>query len=145
MDLQLVDKTIFVAGGSRGIGLGIVEACLDEGARVAITARGAKALEVTRAELAGRYGEDRVRAFVGDMTDSAVINRLLAETEDAFGPIWGAVGNVGLHPCPHGFEITDDIWRGGFAQNLDSAFYLGRAALRSMVPRGGGSLLFISS
>lgn len=145
MDLQLADKAIFVAGGSRGIGLGIVEACLAEGARVAITARGADALEATRVDLANRFGADRVRAFAGDMTDSAVIDRLFAEAEAVFGPLWGAVGNVGLHPCPHGFEVADDIWRGGFAQNLDSAFYLGRAALRSMMPRGAGSLLFISS
>jgi len=41
MDLQLKDRVIFVAGGSRGIGLGIVETCLREGARLAITARGA--------------------------------------------------------------------------------------------------------
>ena len=51
MDLGLKDKTIFVAGASRGIGLGIVEACLAEGAKVAITARGAEALEETRARL----------------------------------------------------------------------------------------------
>ncbi|MFY7851458.1 MAG: SDR family NAD(P)-dependent oxidoreductase, partial [Brevundimonas sp.] len=47
MDLGLKGKTIFVAGASRGIGLGIVEACLAEGAKVAITARGAEALEET--------------------------------------------------------------------------------------------------
>ncbi len=145
MDLQLADKTIFVAGGSRGIGLGIVEACLAEGARVAITARGADALEATRADLANRFGADRIRAFAGDMTDSATVDRLLADAEAELGPLWGAVGNVGLHPCPPGFEVTDEVWRGGFAQNLDSVFYLGRAALRSMQPRGAGSLLFISS
>ena len=48
MDLQLQDKVVFVAGGSRGIGLGIVEACLTEGAWVAITAGGSDALEATR-------------------------------------------------------------------------------------------------
>ncbi len=36
MDLQLQDKVIFVAGASRGIGRGIVETLLAEGARVAI-------------------------------------------------------------------------------------------------------------
>ena len=41
MDLSLKDKVIFIAGASRGIGLGIVEACLAEGAKVALTARGA--------------------------------------------------------------------------------------------------------
>ena len=52
MQLGLDGKVIFVAGGSRGIGLGIVEACLAEGAKLAITARGAEALEAERARLA---------------------------------------------------------------------------------------------
>ena len=45
MDLGLTDKVVFVAGGSRGIGLGIVEALLAEGAKVAMAARGEEALE----------------------------------------------------------------------------------------------------
>src|SRR5690349_9906154 len=47
MDLQLAGKVIFIAGASRGIGLGIAEACLAEGAKVALTARGADALKET--------------------------------------------------------------------------------------------------
>ena len=50
MDLGLKDRTIFVAGASRGIGLGIVEACLAEGAKVAITARGAYRMMAPRGE-----------------------------------------------------------------------------------------------
>lgn len=145
MDLQIAGRHIFVAGGSRGIGRGIVEACLGEGARVSFTARGAEALEQTRAELAAHFGAERVRAFAGDMTDSAIVDRLLAQAEAELGPVWGAVGNVGLSPCPPGFDVADAVWRAGFAQNLDTAFYLGRAALRGMIARGEGALLFISS
>lgn len=145
MDLGLAGKAIFVAGGSRGIGLGIVEACLAEGARVAITARCADALAETRADLANRYGAQNIHSFAGDMTVSAVVEDALADAEAAFGPLWGAVGNVGLHPCPPGVEIADDVWRGGFAQNLDSAFFLARAALRGMTARREGSLVMISS
>lgn len=145
MDLQLAGKAIFVAGGSRGIGLGIVEACMTEGARVAITARGAEALAATHADLANRYGADSIRSFAGDMTLSATIDEALADAEAAFGPLWGAVANVGLHPCPPGFDVDDATWRGGFAQNLDSAFFLARAALRGMTQRQEGAVLMISS
>ncbi len=145
MDLGLSGKVVFVAGGSRGIGLGIVEACLSEGARVAFTARGAEALEATRARLADRHGADRVWTLAGDMRDSATVDRALGEAEAALGPLWGAVANVGLHPCPPGFEIDDETWEGGITQNLTSAFRLARGALRLMTPRGEGSILFISS
>lgn len=145
MNLELDGKAIFVAGGSRGIGLGIVEACLAEGARVAITARGEDALEQTRARLAGAYGADRIWAMAGDMRDTRVIEKALDAVETSFGPLWGAVANVGLHPCPPGFEIDDETWDAGFSQNLGSAFRLARGAMRRMTPRGEGALLFISS
>jgi 3-oxoacyl-[acyl-carrier protein] reductase len=145
VDLGLEGKVIFVAGASRGIGLGIVEACLAEGARLAITARGAEALEETRARLAKQYGEDRLMAMAGDMRDTAVIEDAVARTEDSFGPIFGAVANVGLHPTPPGFEVDDETWDAGFTQNLDSAWRLSRAALRRMTPRKEGSVLLISS
>ena len=145
MDLQLKDKVIFVAGGSRGIGLGIVEACLREGARLAIAARGAEALEATRAKLAAEFGEDRIWATAGDLRETAPIEAALDAAEAEVGPIWGAVANVGLHPCPPGFEVDDATWDAGFAQNLDSAFRLGRAVLRRMTARKEGSMLFISS
>ena len=145
MDLGLKGRTIFVAGASRGIGLGIVEACLAEGAKVAITARGAEALEETRERLAGQYGEDSLWAMAGDLRQTAVIEKALAGAEKALGPIYGSVANVGLHPCPPGAEVDDDTWDAGFTQNLTSAWRLARGAYRMMAPRGEGSVLMISS
>ncbi|MGZ6007007.1 MAG: SDR family NAD(P)-dependent oxidoreductase, partial [Rhizomicrobium sp.] len=145
MDLQLKDKVVFVAGGSRGIGLGIVEACLKEGAKVAITARGAEELEATRKRLADQFSKDRIWSMAGDMRDTATIEKALEATEREFGPIWGAVANVGLHPTPPGYEVDDATWGGAFAQNLDSAFRLARGALKRMTPRKEGSFIFISS
>jgi 3-oxoacyl-[acyl-carrier protein] reductase len=145
MDLQLKDKVIFVAGASRGIGLGIVEACLAEGAKLAMTARGAEALEETRARLADQYGADRLWTLAGDMRDAGDIETSVARIEAEFGPIFGAVANVGLHPCPPGFEIDDETWDAGIDQNFDSAFRLARSVLRRMVPRKEGSILMISS
>src|SRR5215831_5471071 len=145
MDLKLKDKVIFIAGGSRGIGLGIVETCLKEGAKVAMTARGEKQLEETRARLAREFGEKQIRARAGDMRDTKAIDGALDWVEKEFGPIWGAVANVGLYPCPPGFEVDDETWDGGFTQNLDSAFRLGRGALRRMMPRKEGAIVFISS
>ncbi len=145
MDLQLKDKVVFIAGASRGIGLGIVEALLAEGARVAMTARGADALESERTRLAAIHGAERLWTFAGDMRDPAVIEEAVDRTEAAFGPIWGAVANVGLHPCPPGFDVDDATWDAGLSQNLDSAFRLSRSVLRRMTPRGEGALLLISS
>lgn len=145
MDLQLNNRVVLVAGASRGIGLAIAEALLAEGAKVALTARGAAALERVHAELAERHGADKVWSSAGDMRDTAVIDDVVARVEAELGPLWGAVANVGLYPCPQGFEIDDPTWSAAFGQNLDSAYRLARAALRPMTARREGSLLFISS
>jgi 3-oxoacyl-[acyl-carrier protein] reductase len=79
------------------------------------------------------------------MRQTAVIEDAVARAEAELGPLWGAVANVGLQPCPLGFEVDDETWDAGFGQNLDSAWRLARAALRRMTPRGEGSILLISS
>jgi len=145
MDFGLSGKTVLVAGASRGIGLGIAESCLAEGASLALTARGEEALAATAARLAEEYGQDRVWHMSGDMRDSATIVRAIDGAEQALGPLWGAVANVGIHPCPFGMDIDDATWDAGFNQNLGSAWRLAREAHRRMKLRGEGALLFISS
>jgi 3-oxoacyl-[acyl-carrier protein] reductase len=145
MDLQLAGKIVFIAGASRGIGLGIADALLAEGAKVALVARGANVLNETADLLAARYGRDQIWTASGDMRKTEDVEKAFAGCETQFGPIWGAVANVGIHPCPPGFDIDDESWDGGITQNLGSSFRVARAALRRMTPRGEGSILLISS
>lgn len=145
MDLNLADKVIFIAGASRGIGLGIAESLLAEGAKVALTARGADTLEKTHAALAGKYGAAKLWRMAGDMTKSADIERALDACEREFGPLDGAVANVGISPSPLGVEVTDEQWDQGLDQNLNAAFRLARGAMKRMQARGRGAMVFISS
>jgi 3-oxoacyl-[acyl-carrier protein] reductase len=145
MDLQLQDKVVFIAGASRGIGLGIAQACLAEGAKVALTARGPEALQETKARLAATYGASRLWSFAGDMRNSADIDTAVKRCEAELGPIWGAVANVGIHPCPPGFDVDDESWEQGLTQNLTASYRLARAVLKPMLQRGAGSLVFIGS
>src|SRR5439155_13528562 len=61
-----------ITGGSRGLGLGLVEALVAEGAKVTVVARGADALDAVKA----RLGVDTISA---DVTDRAAANRILAD------------------------------------------------------------------
>jgi NAD(P)-dependent dehydrogenase (short-subunit alcohol dehydrogenase family) len=70
--MSLKDKTIVVTGGSRGLGLGLVEALVDRGARVAVVARGEGAL----AAVERRLGVAAIRA---DVTDEGAAHRILGE------------------------------------------------------------------
>ena len=66
------DKTVVVTGGSRGLGLGLVEALVAQGAKVTVVARGADALDAVRARLG-------VATFAADVTDETAAHRVLAE------------------------------------------------------------------
>ena len=70
--MSLKDKTIVVTGGSRGLGLGLVEALVDQGARVTVVARDEDAL----ASVKQRLG---VAVAPADVTDEGAAHRILAE------------------------------------------------------------------
>lgn len=70
--MSLEDKIALVTGGSRGLGLGLVEALVARGARVTVVARGADALESVRARLG-------VATIAADVTDEAAARRILAD------------------------------------------------------------------
>jgi NAD(P)-dependent dehydrogenase (short-subunit alcohol dehydrogenase family) len=70
--MSLKDKTIVVTGGSRGLGLGLVEALVDQGAKVTVVARDPGAL----AAVAQRLG---VATISADVTDQTAAHRILAE------------------------------------------------------------------
>jgi NAD(P)-dependent dehydrogenase (short-subunit alcohol dehydrogenase family) len=71
--MNLRDKNIVVTGGSRGLGLGLVEALVAHGARVTVVARGAEALEAVRARLG-------VATICADVTNEAAAHRIVGET-----------------------------------------------------------------
>jgi NAD(P)-dependent dehydrogenase (short-subunit alcohol dehydrogenase family) len=70
--MSLKDKTIVVTGGSRGLGLGLVEALVAQGARVTVVARNSDALKSVRARLG-------VATISADVTDESAAHRILAE------------------------------------------------------------------
>lgn len=145
MDLGLSNRTIFIAGASKGIGRGIAEICLQEGARVALTARGLDGLRQTEQELKAVHGPDRVWTMAGDMRKTVDVETALERCEEEFGPLDGLVANVGIHPCPLGFDVDDETWEGGLQQNLGANYRLARGALRRMSRRQQGAIVLVSS
>jgi NAD(P)-dependent dehydrogenase (short-subunit alcohol dehydrogenase family) len=70
--MNLKDRQVIVTGGSRGLGLGLVEALVARGARVTIVARDPDALATSRE----RFG---VAVISADVTDEAAAHRILGE------------------------------------------------------------------
>jgi 3-oxoacyl-[acyl-carrier protein] reductase len=136
--LDLGGRRVVVCGGSRGIGRSIALGFAAAGADVSICARGAEALEKTRAEIAvhGR----KAHAAVCDLADLAAIERYIATAADSLGGIDVLVNNAS------GFGLGDDeaAWAAGLEVDLLAVVRASRAA-QPHLERSRGSVVNISS
>jgi len=132
-----------VTGASRGIGRAIAQRLASLGASVAICGRDRAALANT-AEAIGNTGV-RVFSAVADVTRSADVAGLITETEAALGSITILVNNAGIGLFGPAHEKTEDEWDRVHNTNLKSVFLVSRAVVPSMIRRGGGDIINISS
>ena len=115
MDLGLENAQAVVAGGSKGMGRAVAEILAEDGARVAVMARGKEALDETVDALRGAGAPDAVGISV-DMSDAVSITDAYAQV----GERWGSL-NILVHTIGPGdgtFEALDD-------QGWDLALTLG--------------------
>ena len=90
-------KTVFVAGGAKGIGLGIVTALAEDGYDVTFSYRGS-ADEAARAskDLQDRYPSQVINSIQVDLSDRDQVEEfagLISETESLYGLIYNAGGS----------------------------------------------------
>ena len=129
-------QRVLVTGGTRGMGLAIVRLMRERGAQVATTARTPSPqlppdVLYIRADLSQPDGADTVASAV------------LA----AYGGIDVLVNNVGGSSAPNGgaLVLTDQLWLDALQANLLAAVRLDRALLPSMLARGAGVIVHMSS
>lgn len=139
MDLGLKGKKVVVTGGSRGIGRATALTFAEEGADVAICARGADALEATRGELEALGA--RAFAATCDVADADDLGRFLDEANAALGGVDILVNNTS------GFGVGDDEdgWRTGFDVDVMGSVRASWRVVPWMEARGGGAIVHISS
>ena len=140
MKLDLDDKVAVVTGASKGIGLAITRALVEEGALVVAGAR-----EKTE-ELTTLAGTSRVRPVLVDLSTAAGQADLVAASTE-LGRLDVLVNNVGATtPRLTGFlEVTDEQWLTAITLNLMAAVRTTRAALPIMLAAGHGNIVTISS
>ena len=141
--MKLEGKVAAITGGTRGIGRGIAEAFLAEGASVVINGRSA---EKGARALAEMNAGSRARFSQGDVMKKADIERLIEETVGAFGRIDILVNNAG---GAGGFapvaELSDEAWQLAMDWNVNSTFWATRKVLAYMIPQQAGRIINISS
>src|SRR5262249_7632617 len=128
----------------RGIGLAIAQGLAQRGALLAITSRKADNLAAAAAQLRAAGAE--VLPVVAHQGEAAAVGQLFAQLDaQHFSPdvvIVNAATNPVLGPL---LETDLAAWQKILDVNLTGAFLTAQQALRRMVPRGQGSVVFVAS
>ena len=141
--MKLEGRIAAVTGGSAGIGRGIAEAYLAEGASVAVMARNAEKAEKMLAEVGAG---DRLIFIQGDAMDQASVEGFVDQTAAHFGQVDILINNAGgagdLQPT---ISLSDESFDECMKWNVYSTFWGTRRALKYMTEQSWGRIINISS
>ncbi len=132
-------RTVFVNGGSRGIGAAVVRAFAEAGYRVAFTYKSSGDAAEALAKETGTL------AIPADSASEAEARMAVRTAEDALGGIDVLVNSAAVSSFSLFTDLTSEEWHRIFSVNVDGPFYYIRAVLPSMIARRSGRIINISS
>ena len=136
-------KVALVCAASKGLGRASAEALARDGFKVAICARGERALNLTTDAIRAAGGD--VLPLVADLSKLDDVERVMAATVERFGGLDVLVTNTGGPPSGPFMTIDEQTWRHAIDSLLLSVVRLCRAAIPPMQARGGGRIINITS
>ncbi|HRH21065.1 MAG TPA: SDR family oxidoreductase [Brevundimonas sp.] len=143
---DLTEKTAIITGSSRGIGRAIAERLAEHGARVVISSRKAGPCDEVAADINARYGEGRAIAVPASIASKDDLQRLVDETNAAFGRIDIVVCNAATNPYAGPMAgISDDQFEKILQNNVISNHWLIQMVAPQMLARKDGSIIIVSS
>jgi len=145
MTNSAIGKTVFVAGGARGIGLGIVKALAAEGYDVSFSYRGSanEAAQVI-GELQAQYPTQSINSYQVDLSDREQVEafaRQIAETESLYGLVYNAGGSYDTLAALADQDKAEAL----FQLNFWAMTRLAGAAARPLMRAKSGRIVTIGS
>ena len=139
---DLKDKSVFITGGGSGIGAGLTEGFLQQGAKVAFVQRSDASAFVD--EMAEKY-DNRPLFMPCDIIDIDALKACMDQAAEAHGSIDVLVNNA-AHDLRHPTEgFTVEEWDRMLAVNLRPHFFTAQHAAPGMRAAGGGAIINFSS
>ncbi|MET0547093.1 MAG: SDR family NAD(P)-dependent oxidoreductase, partial [Caulobacterales bacterium] len=134
----LAGQTAIVTGAGRGIGLSIAKRLLADGARVMITDI---AQDNCDAAIKDCNADERIAAFVGDLSSENAAEQLIAQTLTHFGSLHILVNNAGGGILRPFLDHTPDTLRTTIDRNLWTCVWCSYYALPHMKKAGYGRII----
>jgi 3-oxoacyl-[acyl-carrier protein] reductase len=141
--MNLKNKIAIVTGGTKGIGRGIAEALIREGASVCITARNQQEIDKAVNDFTSAGG-----TAIGAVCDVRVyeqVKALIDHTAKELGGLDILINNAGIGLFETVEGTSPEDFRAVLETNLFGVFYCCHAAIPEMKKRGGGYIINISS
>ena len=138
MSNRLEGRVALVIGAARGIGAGIAELFVEEGAKVIIADNLVELGQETAKRLDGKFISINVSKFEDNQAAVAL-------AVSSYGGLDIVVQNAGIYPWTLIENTSPEEWDDVLAVNLKGTFLSARAALPAMKQRGGGRMVFMSS
>jgi meso-butanediol dehydrogenase / (S,S)-butanediol dehydrogenase / diacetyl reductase len=136
--MRLDGKVAIVSGGGTGIGAATARRFAAEGAKVVVTGRRPEPIEAIAAAIGGQ-------SVAGDTADDEHVQAAVEAAREAFGGLDVVVASAGLGFFGTVGDVEDQGWQRALDVNVTGAFRLVRAALPSLIERGVGSIVLVSS
>ncbi|MFO7170481.1 MAG: SDR family oxidoreductase [Chloroflexota bacterium] len=140
---RFAGKAVLITGGSRGLGLVMARMLADQGARLAIMARGLEDIEQAGQELSARGA--RVLAIQGDVRRPEEARRAVEHVVEQFGRIDVLINNAGVIQFGPLAHMTVDDFRDALDVHLWGPVHTSLAAAAHMRRQGGGRIVNIAS
>ena len=137
---SLKGRSVFITGGSSGIGLDMVRAFAAQGAKVGFIGLEAEKGAALTAEI-GAYA----RFEACDLRDIEALKRAFAALAEALGPAHVLINNAARDDRHDWREVSSDYFDERIATNLKHMFFAIQAVAPGMIAAGGGSIVNMGS